>query len=62
MIIDLDNAKMLTLDPKSKGAFYMDIKGPIQEGTKNLLEFVRNIITKLEENRICRSRSLGRGN
>jgi hypothetical protein len=49
-IIDLDNAKILTLDPKSKGAFYMDIKGPIQEGTKNLLELVRNIVNKLEEN------------
>jgi outer membrane lipoprotein-sorting protein len=49
-IIDLDNAKILTLDPKSKGAFYMDIKGPIQEGTNNLLELVRNIVTKLEEN------------
>ncbi len=48
-IIDLDNAKMLALDPKSKGAFYMDIKGHIQEGTKNLIEFVRKTITDLKD-------------
>ena len=48
-IIDLENAKLLTLDPKSKGAFYMDIKGPIQEGTKNILGLVRNTINDLKE-------------
>jgi outer membrane lipoprotein-sorting protein len=49
MIIDLDSAKMLTLDPKSKGAAYVDIQGPLQEGTKNLLEFVRKVITSLKD-------------
>jgi len=49
MIIDLDNAKMLTLDPPSKGAAYVDIRGPLREGTKNLLEFVRKVITSLKD-------------
>jgi outer membrane lipoprotein-sorting protein len=49
MIIDLDNARMLTLDPKTKGAAYVDIQGPLQEGTKNLLELVRNIVTNLKD-------------
>jgi outer membrane lipoprotein-sorting protein len=49
LIIDLDNAKMLTLDPKSKSAVYIDIKGTIQEGTKSILELVRNIVTNLKE-------------
>ena len=35
MIIDLDNAKMLTLDPKTKVRLISTYKGPIQEGTKN---------------------------
>jgi len=49
MIIDLDSAKMLTLDPDTKGAAHIDIKGYLQEGTKNLLLFVRNIVTNLKE-------------
>ncbi len=48
LILDLDNAKMLTLDPLNKGATYMDIKGPIGEQTKNFMEFVRNAVTRLE--------------
>jgi len=49
MIIDLDNAKMLTLDPPSKSAVYVDIQGPLREGTKNLVEFVRKVITSLKD-------------
>jgi len=49
LIIDLDNAKMLTLDPTSKTAAYIDIQGPLQEGTKNFLEFVRNIVNNLKD-------------
>ena len=48
LIIDLDNAKMLTLDPKSKSAAYVDIEGPLQEGTRNLLELVRSAVTDME--------------
>jgi len=49
LIIDMDNAKMLTLDPKTKGAVYIDIQGPLQEGTKNFIEFVRKTITNLKD-------------
>jgi len=49
LILDLYNAKMLTLDPTSKTAAYVDIQGPLQEGTKNFLEFVRNIVNNLKE-------------
>jgi hypothetical protein len=49
LVIDLDNAKMLNLDPPSKSAVYIDIKGPLQEQTKNFLEFVRNAVTSLKD-------------
>jgi len=49
MIIDLDNAKMLTLDPLSKGAAYVDIKGYLREGTRNLIEFVRNAVIRVKD-------------
>jgi predicted anti-sigma-YlaC factor YlaD len=49
MIIDLDSAKMLTLDPPSKGAAYVDIQGPLREGTKNLIEFVRNAVIGVKD-------------
>ena len=49
MIIDLDNAKMLSLDPKSKGAMYIDIQGLFQEGSKNIIGIVRNIVNDIEE-------------
>jgi outer membrane lipoprotein-sorting protein len=48
LIIDIDNAKMLTLDPKTKGAAYVDIQGPLQEGTRNFLEMVRRAVTDME--------------
>ncbi len=47
LIIDLYNAKMLTLDPKGKGAVYMDIQGPLQEGTRSYIGLVRNIVADL---------------
>jgi hypothetical protein len=49
LILDLDNAKMLSLDPKSKGAMYIDIKGPIGEGTKSYIGLVRNIVKDIEK-------------
>jgi hypothetical protein len=48
-IIDLDNARMLTLDPKTKGGAYVNIEGPLKERTKDLLEFIRNVITDLKD-------------
>ncbi len=50
LILDLDNAKMLTLGPSDKGAIYMDIKGPLQEGTRSYLGLVRDIVAKIEDN------------
>jgi hypothetical protein len=49
LILDLDNAKMLTLDPKSKIAMYIDIEGRIQEGTRSYIGLVRNIVNDIEK-------------
>jgi hypothetical protein len=46
-IIDLDNGRMLTLDPEQKGAVYVDIQGPVAEGTKSYVGLVREIVTRL---------------
>jgi hypothetical protein len=48
-IIDLDTARMLTLDPKSKDAAYVNIEGPLKERTKDLLEFIRKTVTDLKD-------------
>jgi hypothetical protein len=48
MIIDLDAGKMLTINPPTRGAAYIDIQGPIVEGTRSYLGFVRQIITHLD--------------
>lgn len=48
MIIDLDNKKMLALDSASKGAAYVDIEGPLQEGTRDFLKFIRDTIVQLQ--------------
>lgn len=50
LIIDIDNAKMLTLDPVGKSAVYMDIQGPLQEGTKSYLGLVRDIVSEIVDN------------
>lgn len=49
LILDLDNARMLSLDPKSKGAMYIDIKGSLQEGTKNYIRLIRDIVNDIEK-------------
>ena len=49
MIIDLDDGRMLTLDPQAKGAAYVDIKGPLQEATRSYLVLVREIVAKLKD-------------
>jgi hypothetical protein len=48
-IIDLDNARMLTLDPKTKGAAYVNIEGPLKERTRDLLEFIRKTVIDLKD-------------
>jgi hypothetical protein len=49
MIIDVDNAKMLTMNPDSKTAFYTDIQGLIQQGTRNILGIVRNVVSDIKD-------------
>ena len=49
-IIDLENAKILALDDNNKTAAYVDIKGPLQEGTRNFVEFLREVVVKLQDN------------
>jgi hypothetical protein len=49
-IIDLESAKMLALDTDEKTAAYVDIKGPLQERTRSYIEFVRQVIIKLQDN------------
>ncbi len=48
MVIDLDSARILTLDPPSKEAAYIDIEGPLKDGTKNILELVRNSVSSIK--------------
>jgi len=48
-IIDLDAGRMLSLDPEGKSAVYVDIQGPIQEGTRDYLGLVREIVTRLND-------------
>ena len=48
IIIDLDTGKMLTLDPPTKGAAYIDIQGPMVDGTRSYLGLVREIVTHLD--------------
>ena len=40
-IIDLDNARLLRLDPLDKSAVYIDIQGPFRKGMKNYLGLVQ---------------------
>jgi len=49
-IIDLDDARILALDDNDKTAIYVDIKGPLQEGTRNFVEFLREVVVKLQDN------------
>ncbi len=47
MILDLDDAKMLVLDTDGKTAGYVDL-GEVGDKTRNYIESVREIITKLQ--------------
>ncbi len=48
-IIDLETARILALDTEAKTAVYIDIRGRLQEGTKNYIEFVRKVLMKLKD-------------
>ena len=47
-IIDLDNARMLRLDPTDKSAVYIDIQGPFQQWARSYLGIVRDIVADVE--------------
>jgi len=49
MILDLENGKMLALDTDGKTASYIDMKGQLQEMTKNYIEFVRKVLMELKD-------------
>jgi hypothetical protein len=60
MIIDLDNEKMLNLDPKTKDAAYINIQGTMATGTRQCMDLVRNIVSKVENNPELVAKDLGR--
>ncbi len=60
VIIDLDSGRMLTLDPKNKGAAYVDIQGPLVEGTQGYVGLVREIVTRLNARSDLPVKQLGR--
>ncbi|MHC4619585.1 MAG: hypothetical protein ACYTEQ_17705, partial [Planctomycetota bacterium] len=47
-IIDLETARILTLEPKEKNAIYVDLKGLPEQKTTNYLEMLRNLIAELQ--------------
>jgi hypothetical protein len=47
-IIDIDNARMLRLDPLDKKAVYIDIQGPFQQWARSYLGIVRDIVADVE--------------
>lgn len=49
MIMDLDAGKMLTLDPRSNGAAYIDIRGHVVVGTESILKLVRDIVQNIAD-------------
>jgi hypothetical protein len=43
MIVDLDSETMLNLDPKTKTACLINIKGTMADGTRQCMDLIRNI-------------------
>ena len=52
MILDLEDARMLTLVSVgvTKIASYIDIQGTGLEGTRSVLDFVRNVVSRVKDN------------
>jgi outer membrane lipoprotein-sorting protein len=52
MILDLEDARMLTLVSHgvTKIASYIDIQGTGLEGTRSVLDFVRNVVSRVKDN------------
>jgi outer membrane lipoprotein-sorting protein len=51
-IVDLDNGKMLALDTESKTAVYIDIKGQLQDATRNYVKFLRQVIRQVKNGQV----------
>jgi hypothetical protein len=49
-IIDLDSSQILVLNDEEQSAAYIDIQGQLQERTQNFVKFLRQVITKLQDN------------
>jgi len=49
MILDPDTGKMLLLNADQSAAF-VDIQGTVSQGTLEMLDMIRNIVSKVEEN------------
>lgn len=60
MIIDLDSEKMLNLEPDKKEAAYINIQGTMATGTRQCMDLVRNILSKVENNPELVVKDLGR--
>ena len=58
-IIDTENAKMCSLHTEGKIAVYSDIQGSLQEGTRDLVAFLREIITDVQDNPGFKAKELG---
>ncbi|MFH1881201.1 MAG: zf-HC2 domain-containing protein [Planctomycetota bacterium] len=58
-IIDPESAKMLTLHTEGKIAAYSDIRGSLQEGTRDYVAFLRKVITDLQNNPDFVAKELG---
>jgi len=58
-IIDPESAKMLTLHTEGKIAAYSDIRGSLQEGTRDYVAFLRKVITDLQNNPDFEAKELG---
>lgn len=48
-ILDLEAGKMLALDSESKTAIMVNIQGDVQKGTKNYVEFLRQVIRQVQD-------------
>ncbi len=60
MILDLDSERMMNLDPKTKEAAYINIQGTMATGTRQCMDLVRNILSKVENNPELVVKDLGR--
>lgn len=59
MVLDLEEGRMLSLENTEKIASYVDIQGTVQEGTRNILSFVRNIVAEVKDNPNAQIEDLG---